>query len=232
MFQRLLVIALFVVIAILLVRTVANWFNRGGWIGRGQSEIKGSWEVVEPLGRLGRAAERIMKSTLMLEGEDVLRRVAVLFDVAHRAIQGEFLDPAELQVLAEEASEPIRGELYRDEAVYAAGWLLYAADQVQDVHPDLSAYETKRITLSAFREIFPEDAETALPPETDAGSGFLRDASGCRRPLRPPGQSGSRLRRRRNLWRPAGMSGGSSARWSDAAPFAVALRNGRRPVAG
>ncbi len=165
MFQRLLFIALFVVIAILLVRTIANWFNRGGWIGRGQSEIKGSWEVVEPLGRLGRAAEKTMKSTLMLEGEDVLRRVAVLFDVAHRAIQGVFLDPAELQVLAEEASEPIRGGLYRDEAVYAAGWLLYAADQVQDVHPDLSAYETKRITLSAFREIFPEDAETALPPE-------------------------------------------------------------------
>ncbi len=165
MFQRLLVVALFIVIAILLVRTIANWFNRGGWIGRGQSEIKGSWEVVEPLGRLGRAAEKIMKSTLMLEGEDVLHRVAVLFDVAHRTIQGVFLDPAELRALADEASEPIRAGLYRDEAVHAAGWLLYAVDQVQDVHLDLSAYEVKRITRSAFREIFPADAETALPPE-------------------------------------------------------------------
>ncbi len=165
MFQRLLIVALFVVIAILLVRTIANWLNRGGWIGRGQSEIKGSWEVVEPLGRLGRAAEKIMKSSLMLEGEDVLHRVAVLFDVAHRAIRGVFLDPAELRALADEASEAIRAGLYRDEAVHAAGWLLYAADHVQDVHPDLYAYEVKRITFSAFREIFPADAETVLPPE-------------------------------------------------------------------
>ena len=165
MFQRLLVVALFVVIAILLVRTIANWFNRGGWIGRGQSEIRGNWEVVEPLGRLGRAAERTMKSALRLETGDELRKVAVLFDVAHRAVQDLSLDPGELLVLAEEASEPIRAGLYRGEAVHAPGWLLYAADRVQDVHPDMYAYEVKRITLAAYREIFPEDAGTDLPPE-------------------------------------------------------------------
>lgn len=165
MFQRLLVLALIVVIAILLVRTIANWFNRGGWIGRGQSEIRGNWEVVEPLGRLGRAADRILKSTLRLEAEDALRKVAVLFDVAHRAVQGLSLDPAELRILADEASEPIRAGLYRDEAVHAPGWLLYAADRVQDAHPDMYAYKVKRITLSAYREIFPSDAGTDLPPE-------------------------------------------------------------------
>ncbi len=165
MFQRLLVIALFIVIAILLVRTIANWLNRSGWIGGGQSEIKGSWEVIEPLGRLGRAAEKIMKSSLKLEGRDALHRVAVLFDVAHRATEGVTLDPAELRALADEASEPIRGRLYRDEAVHPAGWLLYAADRVQDVHPDLYAYEVKRITLSAYREIFPADTRIVLPPE-------------------------------------------------------------------
>ena len=165
MFQRLLALALIVVIAILLVRTIANWFNRGGWIGRGQTEIRGNWEVVEPLGRLGRAADRTMKSTLRLEEEDELRKVAVLFDVAHRAVRDLSLDPAELRPLADEASEPIRAGLYRDEAVHAPGWLLYAADRVQDVHPDMYSYEVKRITLAAYREIFPKDAGTDLPPE-------------------------------------------------------------------
>ncbi len=165
MFQRILIVALFVVIAIMLVRTIANWFNRGGWIGRGQSEIKGSWTVVEPLGRLGRAAEKIIKSTLRLEEDDELYRVAVLFDVAHRAVRGLPLDPGELRVLAGEATDPVRAGLYRDEAVYAPGWLMYAADRVQDVHPDMYPYEVKRATLSAYREVFPSDAGTALPPE-------------------------------------------------------------------
>ena len=165
MFQRLLVLALIVVIAILLVRTIANWFNRGGWIGRGQTEIRGNWEVVEPLGRLGRAADRTMKSTLQLDEEDELRKVAVLFDVAHRAVRDLSLDSAELRPLADEASELIRAGLYRDEAVHAPGWLLYAADRVQDVHPDMYAYEVKRITLAAYRTIFPKDAGTDLPPE-------------------------------------------------------------------
>lgn len=165
MFQRLLFLALFVVVAILLVRTIANWFNRGGWIGRKQSEIKGSWEVIEPLGRLGRAAEKIMKSTLRLQNQDELRKVAVLFDVAHRAIQGLSVDPDELRVLAGEASEPIREGLFEGEDLHAPGWLLFAADRVQDVHPDMYAYEVKRITLSAYREIFPADSGTELPPE-------------------------------------------------------------------
>jgi len=165
MFQRLLIIALFVVVAILLVRSIANWFNRGGWIGRGQSEIKGSWTVVEPLGRLGKAAENILKSSLRLEDEHVVRKVAVLFDVAHRTVGNLPLDSAELRILADEASEPIRDVLYRDEAVYAPGWLLFAADRVQDVHPDMYAYEVKRLTLSAYREVFPSDGETVLPPE-------------------------------------------------------------------
>ncbi|MDE2848085.1 MAG: hypothetical protein OXO51_15360 [Gemmatimonadota bacterium] len=165
MFQRLLIIALFVVVAILLVRTIANWFNRGGWIGRGQSEIKGSWAVVEPLGRLGKAAENILKSSLKLEGEDDLQKVAVLFDVAHRTVQSLPLDTAELRILADGASEPIRAVLYRDEALYAPGWLLFAADRVQDVHPDMYAYEVKRLTLTAYREVFPSDGETVLPPE-------------------------------------------------------------------
>ena len=165
MFQRLLIIALFVVVAILLVRTIANWFNRGGWIGRGQSEIKGSWTVVEPLGRLGKAAENTMKSSLRLEERDDVRKVAVRFDVAHRTIRNLPLDSAELRILADEASEPIRASLYQDEAVYAPGWLLFAADCVQDFHPDMYAYEVKRLTLSAYREVFPSDGETALPPE-------------------------------------------------------------------
>lgn len=165
MFQRLLIIALFVVVAILLVRSIANWFNRGGWIGRGQSEIKGSWTVVEPLGRLGKAAENILKSSLRLDDEDDLRKVAVRFDVAHRTFGNLPLDSAELRILADEASEPIRDVLYRDEAVYAPGWLLFAADRVQDVHPDMYAYEVKRLTLSAYREVFPSDGETVFPPE-------------------------------------------------------------------
>ena len=165
MFQRLLFVALFVVIAILVVRSIANWFNRGGWIGRGGREIRGNWEVVEPLGRLGRAADKVMRSTLRLEEEDELRRVAVLFDVAHRAIGGLPLDPAELRALADEAPETIRGGLYREEAVHAPGWLLYAADRVQDAHPDMYAYEVRRTTLSAYREVFPSDAGTELPPE-------------------------------------------------------------------
>lgn len=165
MFQRLLFLALFVVIAILVVRSIANWFNRGGRIGGGQTEIRGSWEVVEPLGRLGRAAEKTMKSALRLEAEDDLRKVAVLFDVAHRAVQGLSLDPDELRVRADEASEPIRAGLYRDKAVHAPGWLLYAADRVQDAHPDTYAYEVKRITLTAYREIFPTDTGMELPPE-------------------------------------------------------------------
>lgn len=165
MFQRLLIIALFVVVAILLVRTIANWFNRGGWIGRGQSEIKGSWAVVEPLGRLGKAAENILKSSLKLEGEEDVHKVAVLFDVAHRTVQSLPLDTAELRILAEGASEPVRALLYRDEALYAPGWLLFAADRVQDVHPDMYAYEAKRLTLTAYREVFPSDGETVLPPE-------------------------------------------------------------------
>lgn len=165
MFQRLLFVALFVVIAILVVRSIANWFNRGGWIGRGGREIRGNWEVVEPLGRLGRAADKVMRSTLRLEEEDELRRVAVLFDVAHRAIGGLPLDPAELRALADEAPETIRAGLYREEAVHAPGWLLYAADRVQDAHPDMYAYEVRRTTLSAYREVFPSDAGTELPPE-------------------------------------------------------------------
>lgn len=165
MFQRLLFVALFVVIAILVVRSIANWFNRGGWIGRGGREIRGNWEVVEPLGRLGRAADKVMRSTLRLEEEDELRRVAVLFDVAHRAIGGLPLDPAELRALADEAPETVRGGLYREEAVHAPGWLLYAADRVQDAHPDMYAYEVRRTTLSAYREVFPSDAGTELPPE-------------------------------------------------------------------
>lgn len=165
MFQRLLFIALFVVVAILLVRSIANWFNRGGWIGRGQSEIKGSWAVVEPLGRLGRAAENILKSTLRLDDEDDLRKVAVLFDVAHRTIGNLPLDSAELRILADEAPDPVRAFLYRDEAAHAPGWLLFAADRVQDAHPDMYAYEVKRLTLSAYREVFPSDENTVLPPE-------------------------------------------------------------------
>lgn len=165
MFQRLLIIALFIVVAILLVRSIANWFNRGGWIGRGKSEIKGSWAVVEPLGRLGRAAEKVMKSTLRLEEDDDVRQVAVRFDVAHRAVCDLPLDHAELRTRSSEASASIRAALFRDEAVHAPGWLLYAADRVQDVHPDLYAYEVKRLTLSAYREIFPSDAGTELPPE-------------------------------------------------------------------
>lgn len=165
MFQRLLIIALFVVVAILLVRSLANWFNRGGWIGRGQSEIKGSWAVVEPLGRLGKAAENTLKSSLKLEDEDDLQKVAVLFDVAHRTVRSLPLDATELRILADGASEPVRALLYRDEAVHAPGWLLYAADRVQDVHPDMYAYEVKRLTLTAYREVFPSDGETVLPPE-------------------------------------------------------------------
>lgn len=165
MFQRLLIIALFVVVAILLVRSIANWFNRGGWIGRGQSEIKGSWAVVEPLGRLGKTAENTLKSSLKLEDEEDLQKVAVLFDVAHRTVQSLPFDAAELRILADGASEPIRAVLYRDEAVYAPGWLLFAADRVQDVHPDMYAYEVKRLTLTAYREVFPSDGETVLPPE-------------------------------------------------------------------
>lgn len=165
MFQRLLIIALFVVVAILLIRSIANWFNRGGWIGRGQSEIKGSWAVVEPLGRLGKAAEHTLKSSLKLEDDKDVKKVAVLFDVAHRTVQNLPLDADELRVLAEGASEPVRAVLYRDEAVYAPGWLLFAADRVQDVHPDMYAYEVKRLTLSAYREVFPSDGETVLPPE-------------------------------------------------------------------
>ena len=164
MFQRLLVIALVIVIAILLVRTIANWFNRGGWIGRGQSEIKGSWEVVEPLGRLGRAAEKIMKSTLRLEQEDV-RRVAVLYDVAHRVAQGHSLDPAELRAWADEAPGSIRDRLFEGGTANPAGWLLYAADRLQDAHPDMYGYETRRLTLAAYREVFPSDPGTVLPPE-------------------------------------------------------------------
>ena len=165
MFQRLLLVALFVVVAILVVRSIANWFNRGGWIGRGRTEIRGSWEVVEPLGRLGRAADKVVKTTLRLETEDELRRVAVLFDVAHRAVQDLSLDPGELRALAGEAPETIRAGLYREEAVHAPGWMLYAADRVQDAHPDMYAYEVKRITLSAYREVFPSDTGTDLPPE-------------------------------------------------------------------
>lgn len=165
MFQRLLIVALLVVFAILLVRTIANWFNRGGWIGRGQSEIKGSWEVVEPLGRLGSAAEKIMKSTLRIEDKDDLQKVAVLFDVAHRAVRNLPLDSADLRTLAVEASESIHAVLYRGEGIHAPGWLLFAADRVQDVHPDMYAYEVKRLTLSAYREVFPSDGETVLPPE-------------------------------------------------------------------
>ncbi len=165
MFQRLLLVALFVVVAILVVRSIANWFNRGGWVGRGRSEIQGSWEVVEPLGRLGRAADRIMRSTLRLEEEDELRKAAVLFDVAHRAVEGLPLDPAELRSLADEAPETIRAGLFREEAVHAPGWLLFAADRVQDTHPDMYAYEVKRITLSAYRGIFPSDTGTDLPAE-------------------------------------------------------------------
>ena len=165
MFQRLLIVALVIVVAILLVRSIANWFNRGGWIGRGQSEIKGSWAVIEPLGRLGRAAGKILKSTLRLEDEDDVRKVAVLYDVAHRAVRDLPLDPAELRNQADEASEPVRALLYRGEAVHAPGWLLFAADRVQDVHPDMYAYEVKRATLSAYREVFPEDTGTVLPPE-------------------------------------------------------------------
>jgi hypothetical protein len=164
MFQRLLLVALFVVVAILVVRSIANWFNRGGWIGRGRTEIRGSWEVVEPLGRFGRAADKVMRSTLRLE-EDELRRAAVLFDVAHRIVGGHSLDPAELRSLADEAPEAIRAGLYRGDALHAPGWLLYAADRVQDAHPDMYAYEVKRITLSAYREIFPDDTRTDLPPE-------------------------------------------------------------------
>ena len=165
MFQRLLIIALFVVVAILLVRSIANWFNRGGWIGRGQSEIKGTWAVVEPLGRLGKAAEHTLKSSLKLEDDGDVKKVAVLFDVAHRTVRNLPIDSAELQILADGASEPVRAGLYRDEAVYAPGWLLFAADRVQDVHPDMYAYEVKRLTLTAYREVFPSDVETVLPPE-------------------------------------------------------------------
>ena len=165
MFQRLLIVALFVVVAILLVRSIANWFNRGGWIGRGRSEIKGTWAVVEPLGRLGKAAENTLKSTLRLDDEDDLRKVAVLFDVAHRTVRNLPLDADELRILAGEAPEPVRAVLYRDEALHAPGWLLYAADRVQDVHPDMYAYEVKRLTLTSYREIFPSDGETVLPPE-------------------------------------------------------------------
>ncbi len=165
MFQRLLIVALFVVVAILLVRSIANWFNRGGWIGRGQSEIKGTWAVVEPLGRLGKAAENTLKSSLRLEDENDLKKVAVRFDVAHRTVGDLPLDSAELRALADEASEPIRALLYRDEALHAPGWLLFAADRVQDVHPDMYAYEVKRLTLAAYREVFPSDGETVLPPE-------------------------------------------------------------------
>ena len=165
MFQRLLIIALFVVVAILLVRSIANWFNRGGWIGRGQSEIKGSWAVVEPLGRLGKAAVHTLKSSLKLEDENDVKKVAVLFDVAHRTVRSLPLDADELRILADGAPEPVRAVLYRDEAVYAPGWLLFAADRVQDVHPDMYAYEVKRLTLTAYREVFPSDGETVLPPE-------------------------------------------------------------------
>ena len=197
MFQRLLIVALFIVVAILLVRTIANWFNRGGWIGRGQSEIKGNWAVIEPLGRLGRAAEKIMKSTLGFDGEEDVQKVAVLFDVAHRAVRDLPLDPAELRTLADRASEPIRAVLYRENAVHAPGWLLFAADRVQDLHPDMYGYEVKRLTLTAYREVFPEDDGTVLPPERtlapvsygppppvddryghlgDLGAGYTRDA--------------------------------------------------------
>ena len=165
MFQRLLIIALFVIVAILLVRMIANWFNRGGWIGRGPSEIKGSWTVVEPLGRLGKTAENTLKSSLRLENEDDLRKVAVRFDVAYRTVRDLPLDSAELHALASEASEPVRAVLYREESVHAPGWLLFAADRVQDVHPDLYVYEVKRLTLLAYREVFPSDGETVLPPE-------------------------------------------------------------------
>ena len=117
------------------------------------------------MGRLGRAAEKIMKITLRIEEDDDLQRVAILFDVAHRAVRGLPLDPGELRILAGEAAERVQADLYRDEAVHAPGWLLYAADCVQDVHPDMYGYEVKRTTLSAYREIFPTDAGTALPPE-------------------------------------------------------------------
>lgn len=165
MFQRLLIIALFAVVAVLLVRTIANWFNRGGWIGRGQSEIRGSWSVVEPLGRLDKTAEKTLKSSLKLEDLDDLRRVSVLFDVAHRTVRDLPLDATELRILADEASEPVRAGLYRDDAVHAPGWLLYAVDRVQDVHPDMYAYEVKRLTLTAYREVFPSEEEMVLPPE-------------------------------------------------------------------
>ncbi len=165
MFQRLLIVALFVVIAIMVVRSIANRMNWRGWTGRGRSEIRGNWQVVEPLGRLGRTADRALRSALKLEAEDERRKVAVLFDVAHRAVRGLPLDPAELRACADEAPEPVRAGLYADEAVHAPGWLLYAADRVQDAHPDMYAYEVKQITLSAYREIFPSDTGMELPPE-------------------------------------------------------------------
>ena len=100
MFQRLLIVALFVVIAIMVVRSIANRMNWRGWTGRGRSEIRGNWQVVEPLGRLGRTADRALRSALKLEAEDERRKVAVLFDVAHRAVRGLPLDPAELRACA------------------------------------------------------------------------------------------------------------------------------------
>jgi len=165
MFQRLLVFALLALIGILVVRSISRWLQRGGWIGGGQDEISARWEVVKPLGKLGRAAEGIIRNKLMLDSDAAVKRVGQIFDVAHRALQDVPSDPTEVRALAGDATQSIGSELYRDDVLNAEGWLRYAVDLVQDAHPDMHGYEVKRITISTYRQVFDSDTEAMLSPE-------------------------------------------------------------------
>ena len=167
MFQRLLFIAFFVIISIMLIRTFLRFINKARWSSRNQGEIRPNWEVVEPLGDLGKTIKERIKSLLRLKDKFQVNEIAMIFDVAHRALRGEDLGKEALADLVDRAPESIRNKLYQVEGRFSDPtlWLLYAIDRMRNVHPDLNSYELKRMTVFVFHSIFPTDPKPVLPPE-------------------------------------------------------------------
>ena len=92
MFQRLLFIAFFVIISIMLIRTFLRFINKARWSSRNQEEIRPNWEVVEPLGDLEKTIKERIKSLLRLKDKFQVNEIAMIFDAAHRTLRGEDLE--------------------------------------------------------------------------------------------------------------------------------------------
>jgi hypothetical protein len=165
MFQRLIIAALIVMGIIMLSRIIRQWLSGNLRRRDDGTEIRGQWEVVNPLGKLRANAFRSMRQTLEINTDDVLHRIGALYEVAYRKVKNISIDPTELRNLAAQATDTVRLGLFNEKDINPAGWMSYAVECVRDQHPDLYMYETRRRTMTAYHQVFPSGGRLTLLPD-------------------------------------------------------------------